>query len=596
MTGSLAKAALSFIFALVLMAKAPAFSQSDVGAPVQLPGAGTGEDEEAPANTVPQSVPIRPGSSDLGIQVGVIASRAPTIGMLSGSDGLGGEIWIGTTATQAQILLNQIPIGAPSRAMGDLVRLLLLTASRPPEDQRGGDTILDLRLERSLDAGLIDAVPVMIDQATHLVNDPEVSNLRAETILLTRGGVGACTNETANRFESEEPFWMKLRAYCFVHQGLIPAARLTADLLYEIGDEDELFQDLLERLAGNSDVEIGGPFDTPSALHLAMMRDANIVPELARGETTSLSIARSMAREPNWSSEEGIAYRIEMAERAARSGVMTSPELLNVYQEAAPYDTSQRTQQLSAAANNVSPVSRAIFAEAAVVDGITGARAEVMTAALSAADPNIANAYAAALGRGTRDMKAEDVLAWASYNFAVTALADGNMFAAYDWFDTYSRSAEPAPARVQALQVAIMMAAASERFAFWPEHAFRWLEQADLGDLSHTRLTSQLMWFEAMGYEIPPAVRERLALHENDLAGVAPPPAVIGNLRRATEAGRMGETVAYALVAVGPGGPNAAHPAAVAEAIRALRLAGRVNEARALASEALLGFALEDVE
>jgi hypothetical protein len=598
MTASRVNGLSALLLALLVAAALPARAQDDIGAPVQLPGASEDEPAATTDETIPQTVPSRPGARDLGIEVGVISSRAPTVGTLSGADGLGSEIWAGTSTTQAQILLNQIPVGAPSRAMGNLVRRLLLTATRPPADARGGDQIIELRLARALDAGLINAVPTLIDQATQLEGDPDIQILRAETILLRGGGMEACSNATSQRMESEVPFWMKLRAYCFANQGLVPAARLTADLLYDTGDEDELFQALLERMTGNETISLDGLLDQPlGAIHLALMRDINIVPPVSRMDAQSLSIVRIMALDPGWYGEDGLAFRLQAGEAAALAGALSSADLLGVYRDVAPFERDRRTEQLTAAARTNTANARALFAEALTVDTIPGTRAETLSAALSpAAATDMGLPYAAALGRAVRDMRPEEVLAWASHSFAIVTIADGDLAQAYDWFDIYSRSGKPDSSRIQSLHAALAMAAPSERFAFWPDHALRWLEQADLGDYPHHRLTAQLMWFESMGYAVPVEVRERLSIYENDLVGTPPPPAVMGNLREAALAGRIGETVGYALVAIGPGGPRSAHPAALAEAIRALREVGLADDARALAAEAMLGFALEDVE
>lgn len=597
MTGSRASGLITILLALFLVGAPSAVAKSDVGAPIQLPGAGDDDDVEGPLRDVPRTVPTRPGADELGIEVGVISSRAPTIGTLSGTDGLGREIWAGTSLTRAQILLNQIPIGAPSLAMANLTRRLLLTATRPPEDARGGDGLLELRLERTLDAGLINAVPTMIDQATHLEADPDIQMLRAETILLRGGGMETCTNQTAYRLESEAPFWMKLRAYCFAQQGLVPAARLTADLLYETDDPDALFQALLERKTGNLAVSLDGLTDQPlSALHLALMRDIGFVPPARRRMTAQpLSVARVMALDPVWEGEEGISFRLAMGEAAARAGGMSHAELLQVYEDVSPFEPSQRTEQLTSAARTNSPNARALFAEALSVDTILGTRAETLVAALGpAAQTDMALAYAGTLGHAVRDMRAEEVLTWASRSFALASLAGGYLGHAYEWYDIYSLGAPPSPLESQSLVAAIMMAAPSERFAFWPEHALGWLEQADLGEIPHERLTAQLIWFDAMGYTIPSDVQERLAAYEPGFTGAMPAPAVLSNLRAAAAAGRRGETVGYALVVIGEGGPRAAHPAAIGEAIRALRAVGLDADARAIAAEALLGFALDD--
>jgi hypothetical protein len=574
-----------------------AWGQSDVGAPVQLPPVDETETEGPPGPNGRQ-VPTRPGAQDLGIEVGVISSRAPTVGTLTGGSGLGTDIWAETSLTRAQILLNQIPVEAPSHAMKVLTQRLLLTASGPPEYERGGDGLIRLRLERALAAGLIDAVPTLIDQATHLDGDAEIEILRAETILLRGGAMEGCGNATSFRLEREEPFWMKLRAYCFAQQGFVPAARLTADLLYEIGDEDELFQALLERQTGNLIASLDGLMEVPlSAIHLVMMRDLGLVPPAAALSDIPLSVARVMALDPGWAGEDGLSFRLAMAERAARAGALSAPELLSAYEAISPFEPTDRTAQLSAAARTNTGNARALFAEALASDTIPGTRAETMVAALGpAAATEMGPAYAAALGFASRDVLPEEVLTWASRAFAVTALAARNREAAYDWFDIYARGGKPSQAAAQSLRAAMIMVGPSERYAFWAGQSLEWLAEADLGNISHERLTAQLILFEAMGYTLPPEVRERLATFEGGLSGEMPPPAVISNLREAATAGRIGEVAGYALVALGEGGPRAAHPYAVGEAVLALRVAGLEADARAIAAEVLLGFALEDVE
>ncbi len=589
---------------LALFFAATALAQDDAGAPVQLPGVDDSEAETAsePApGDAPLRVPTRPGARDMAIEVGVISGQAPVVGTLSGTSGLGGDIWEGSSATQARILLNQISVGAPSRAMSGLLRRLLLTASYPPRDSRGGDPIITLRIERAWEAGFLEAIPTMIQQATQLAGDQEMETLRAETLLLAGGGDAACGNATPLRMESQDPFWMKLRAYCFQHQGLVPAARLTADLLYDTGDEDELYQVLLEWLTGDEAANVGRAlreFDAPlSPLHFVMLRDAGLAPSAAGASMQSLSIARAMASGLNWHSDEGIAFALSSAEMAALAGALSSAELLAVYETSAAFDPDQRTRQLGAASGTNSAATRALFAEAVVVDSISGTRAETLSAALSlAAKSEFDLTYAAVLGRGARSLAPEEVLSWAAFDIALAALADGNLSDAYDWFDIMSASGLPSARQVQSLRAALTMAAPSERFAFWPVHALQWLEQADLGEYSYARVTAQLMLFDAMGYAIPDEARMRLTLHEDTLEGQTPPAVMVENLQEAAQAGRIGETVAASLVVIGPGGPRAAHPVALAEAIRALRQVGLEEDARTLATEALLGFALEDVE
>jgi hypothetical protein len=60
-------------------------------------------------------------------------------------------------------------------------------------------------------------------------------------------------------------------------------------------------------------------------------------------------------------------------------------------------------------------------------------------------------------------------------------------------------------------------------------------------------------------------------------------------LTRTAQERRVGETVLNALVALGPGGPTRAQGQTVARVVKALMAVGLRNEARAIATEAVLG-------
>jgi hypothetical protein len=73
-------------------------------------------------------------------------------------------------------------------------------------------------------------------------------------------------------------------------------------------------------------------------------------------------------------------------------------------------------------------------------------------------------------------------------------------------------------------------------------------------------------------------------------AAALPPPdsALLAALDTAAGAGRIGETVLLALVALGPEGPGASHPEALRRALAALLTLGLEAEVRALAVEAAI--------
>ncbi len=69
--------------------------------------------------------------------------------------------------------------------------------------------------------------------------------------------------------------------------------------------------------------------------------------------------------------------------------------------------------------------------------------------------------------------------------------------------------------------------------------------------------------------------------------GAAPAPDVMRRLKAASDAGRVGETVLVALIALGEAGPGELHPQPMAEIVSALQQVGLERDARRLAFEAL---------
>lgn len=592
---------------LLSMMAMPALAQSageGPGAPVQLPGADEEEDGEATtgASSIPDVsagtliVPGRAGSDDAGITVGVIGVTAEPIGTLNEEEGgFGPALWNGTTPTMAQILLNQIPVGASSPAMASLTRRLILSAAQPEADPATQETILTLRIRKAFESGYVDEVPELIDQADNMAGEEDLEAIRARAMLLAGDGSTACGSATVMRLESEELFWMKLRAYCYAREGFAPAARLTADLLYDLGDNDELFQVLLDRIAGNERANPSRYWNQRlSELHIAMARDAGISPPVDRITSSSLPTMVAIANAENLTGDDGRALRLAAAEEAAWGQALSPEQLLAVYSAASGYDAANRSAVLTQAARTGGIDARAIFGAALAAGGAPAEQAQVVAAALEAGEGEVVEfTYARAVGHAARNVRPQEALSFAGFDMALAALASGRYRDAADWYAMAREAGALSRGQEQSLQVALIMAYPSERFAFWPEQSLIWLERADLGAMPHQRLLQQLIIFEAMGLSPSPVVMDRLSLDEGQITGYMPPEAVRGNLSRAVEEGRLAETVANALVTVGPAGPRGAHPRALAEAITALRAVGLEADARALAAEALTGLAFD---
>ena len=97
-----------------------------------------------------------------------------------------------------------------------------------------------------------------------------------------------------------------------------------------------------------------------------------------------------------------------------------------------------------------------------------------------------------------------------------------------------------------------------------------------------------LVLMESMGEKVPPSVWQKVK-------PLSPPPRgtnayedMLWNMDKAAYASRQGETILYALAAIGNGGVSKLHPAIMGRIVNALKMVGLKKEASLLAAESLL--------
>jgi hypothetical protein len=103
------------------------------------------------------------------------------------------------------------------------------------------------------------------------------------------------------------------------------------------------------------------------------------------------------------------------------------------------------------------------------------------------------------------------------------------------------------------------------------------------------RATREIPLLEALGYVIPPDAQWAASATTAGVVPSGPAAEALIALSRTSQEGRVGETVLNALVALGPGGPTRAQGQTVARVVKALMAVGLRSEARAIATEAVLG-------
>ncbi|MCF6275572.1 MAG: hypothetical protein L3J05_07395 [Robiginitomaculum sp.] len=234
------------------------------------------------------------------------AASAYDAGVLQGG-GLDSTLWQGVSAERATVLINNIDTDTTGPARG-LIRAALLSGGVPPQahDKLERETYIAARLSAVLRLGDLSVFDSLVGSmlGSNSTNR-SYTKLIAERALLGGDTKSACAIADENTVARKSPYWAKLRAFCHVVRGEIPAAELTSDLLVRSGYQDKIFFDFLGKLMGTRpgikiDSQKVKSMDTP--LQSAMLReifktetlDLNTLPV-----TISAAIALDTGRSPD---------------------------------------------------------------------------------------------------------------------------------------------------------------------------------------------------------------------------------------------------------------------------------------------------------
>jgi hypothetical protein len=134
----------------------------------------------------------------------------------------------------------------------------------------------------------------------------------------------------------------------------------------------------------------------------------------------------------------------------------------------------------------------------------------------------------------------------------------------------------------------LRIAAPSEEVSWARSDARKLVHRAyKRGGESLGRLAFELALLAALGYEVPPDDLEQLPTLQPVPAGAASE--AVARFEAAVAGRRVAEAVFSGLIALGPKGPAASEHTTVVSVVRGLSALGLNADARAIASEALLG-------
>ena len=527
------------------------------------------------------------------IQVeGLMEIDPNSVGSLTAENGgLGTDMWRGTPRRLIERLIPELPDAVRSPLLRDLTKRLLLSAATLPawEDKPAeptGPSLIVTRLRKLQAMGAFKHARELTELTPMRMQDPTLLQLQADERLLANDYSNACQIVDGAGDHLARLYWQKLLVFCQTLRGDREGAALGAGLLAEtLGSTDAPYFKLIDQLTlGIEEPLISLP--NPSALHLAVMRTAQVtIPDDAL-LTPRPSILRAIGISPN----ARLETRLAAAEAAAATGALTTERLAEIYM-AEKYDPVELNNVLSLAAADRSPRGRALLFQAAQVESVAMARAAIYAKAFELAKEDGRYRVAIDLYRPLlAELRPIGELGWFAADAAGAFYSLDRPLPARGWMEILRLGADRNPGLGAARDALWLL-----RFLTDPVGAdgdietelFNWLTAnrqksesrfAEIG-------TAALMLLEGLGHEVPDAAWWRV------LNASAKPRNSKGDNRlrramlRAAEANRRGETITLLLIAFGGEMPDIENAETTADAIRALRLIGLETEARKLALE-----------
>lgn len=568
--------------------------QDSEGGPIRLVPSG-----EAPAAGTSEGPPpgqAAPRPTDAPIAVVALDRPDPSsVGVLTAAEG-GFEVslWAGSRRPLIEALLPRIPAVTPSRALQSLRKRLLLTTAQVPSGTSVAPSFLGLRVERLAAAGDYSAALALAALAPPQMDDPVLDVVRVEGALLSGNHQSAC--EVVDRVLAtgrRSPYWVRRLAFCRVLEGDMARAVLTAAVLREFpGEPDELFDQLLSSFAEGAAAPIAATTDlTP--LHFAMIRAARRALPDSAADTANPAMLRAIATSANAS----IEARLRAGEAAEIAGVLGAESLGQIYASLA-FSDAQRTNVLTAALDLPRSNANALLFQTAVAETIPAAQAEALQTALRLANVRTHGMIARVNADRLAALTPDPDLMWFAGDAGLALLHADRRKGARTWFDAarqiVSDSQPDAATAVLRLWVPLLVGASDDPLPWTPSALADWwqgvvsLDPVQAQGLSGVAFST----FDALGLPVPEEVWDQYTVLGNPVLVQRPSLGALRGLRAAAAAGRVGETVLFSLLLLGEAHPAETDPDTISRVIAALADVGLVDDARALALEAIVGRSL----
>ena len=529
------------------------------------------------------------------------------IGNLSYDDGgLGWDMWKDTDLSFAKLLLDELPVNAPSPAMRNLAKRLLISEAHQPKkkEEKGlkaispsgkplelidsDATFLPLRFAKLASLG---AKNELLELSKIVPVEDMVGELAKAAIyarLLSGETEEVCSEVIGFAKRTNETYWRKALIVCQLIKGDRDAALLSLELLLAELNSDDKFSELIYALADESNKI---KFDEESIyfkILIAVLPGEQLDKHRLNLEPSGLSVVAQNIDLP-WD------IRMLAAEKAVLAGSLSSIYLAEL---AAQYNFKEEIFSRAASESNSMEgfKARTLLLQAAARNTSLIERARFLRLLLDRADKDlIFKVYAEVSMPILLTVKPRSDLIWFASSAARSAIAGGNYTLASDWLSVLGKTIDldyESSGSLLRLLPLIAISGESLPSPFNQRQATDvWSGLSDnFSRIDKEKRASRLLvLLSAMGIEPKPGAWKDIISSQNlYVEEKIPSTALRYQLHDAAKNKRTAEVVSISLIMLGSEGPSKSGLVSLNAIIRALREVGLESDAREIAIEAAI--------
>ena len=531
------------------------------------------------------------------------------VGYLSDKDGgLGLEMWEGTDSTFAKTILELLPVNAPSPAMRNLAkRLLLSDAYQPNKEEKNGlqaispsgkpiiskdqdATFLPLRFSKLASLG---AKKELIELSNLVPTEDMLGDLAKEAIyarLLSGETEKVCREVIELAKRTNESYWRKTLIVCQLILGNRDDALLSLELLLAELDSEDKFSKLIYTLADETNqIE----FDKNSIyfkILIAVLPGEQLNKHRLNLDPSGLSV---VAKNIN------LSWKIRMlaAEKAVLAGSLPSLYLSELatqfkFEDDIFYRAASESKSMEGF------MARSLLLQAAALNTSVIERARFLRLLLDNADSDeIFQVYASVIMPILLTIKPRPDLIWFASSATRAAIAGGNYMLASNWLTVLGKTLDldyEASGSLLRLLPLIAIAGQTLPVPFSKQQAtdvWSGLSDSFSREDKEKRASRLLVLLSAMGIESREGAWKNIISSSNIFEKEnIPATALRYQLRDAARNNRIAEVVSLSLIMLGAEGPSKSGLVALNAVIRSLREIGLEADAREIAIEAAISY------